>query len=76
MKYLVSTLNYSGAIWHHEYFNDENQAREYANAEWKAVPLMVELYVNTRSGYTLIKRARRTRKQQTEDTARMFAEEF
>ena len=66
---MVTTQDYVNAPYHTEYFDNEREARKYANAVYKTVPKMVALYVYTRTGYVCLKMVKYTSREQSIKTA-------
>lgn len=52
--------------WHTDVFDDESEARAFANHAFKTGAIQVELYRKTRDGYSLVKKARQSAKQAAE----------
>ena len=62
-------------VWHEKHFSNEQEAREYANKEFKTGAADIELYKKDREGYKLLKGIHVNKKQAVENFASFVTED-
>ena len=74
--FMVMTVHVSNGVWHEEHFEQESDAKAYANHAFKnGLGTTIELWRKTRSGYELVKKARLTKKEATARFSEYVAED-